>query len=225
MRDALIHKGQRNKMVNDLRRLFPFDERIMEAMNAIPRHLFVETALAPFAYSNKPLRIAANQTISQPYTVAMQTHLLQLRKWDKVLEIGTGCGYQTAILRTMGAQVYTIERQKTLYRQAQKNLLSLGLDAIFCYGDGYEGKPLLAPFDRIIVTCGAPEIPQKLVMQLTVGGRLVVPVGSGEQLMTVVERLPDDQCKITTHGRYRFVPMLEGKAAGASSDHPKQERI
>jgi protein-L-isoaspartate(D-aspartate) O-methyltransferase len=202
-------------MVDGLRGLYPFDERVLAAMASVPRHLFVETALAPLAYSNKPLRIAANQTISQPYTVAMQTHLLQVRKWDKILEIGTGCGYQAAILVKMGAQVHSIERQKELYVQAQKTFLALGMDAIFSYGDGYEGWPLLAPFDRIVVTCGAPAIPQKLVLQLAVGGRMVVPVGNDTQTMTVVERLSDDQCQITTHGNYRFVPMLEGKETNA----------
>lgn len=202
-------------MVDELRALYPFDERVLAAMATVPRHLFVEAALVPFAYSNKPLRIAANQTISQPYTVAMQTHLLQVRKWDRALEIGTGCGYQAAVLVKMGAQVHSIERQKELYMQAQKTFLALRMDAIFSYGDGYEGMPLLAPFDRIVVTCGAPAIPQQLVMQLAVGGRMVVPVGSDTQIMTVVERLPDDRCQITTHGNYRFVPMLEGKEAGA----------
>jgi protein-L-isoaspartate(D-aspartate) O-methyltransferase len=198
-------------MIEQLRQTFPFDERVLDAMNNVPRHWFVDVSYAAVAYSDRPLQIAADQTISQPYTVAMQTHLLQLKKWDKVLEVGTGCGYQTAILVTMGAMVYTIERQKSLYLQAQKTLFEMGKQAIFHYGDGYEGKPLLAPFNKIIVTCGAPEIPEKLLAQLATGGRMVVPVGNDTQQMTVVERLSEKEYNITTHGNYKFVPMLEGR--------------
>lgn len=198
-------------MIEQLRRSFPFDGSVLAAMEEVPRHWFVDLSYAAEAYSNRPLQIAAGQTISQPYTVAMQTHLLQLKKWDRVLEVGTGCGYQTAILVTMGAMVYTIERQKSLYLQAQKTLFEMGKQAIFHYGDGYEGKPLLAPFDKIIVTCGAPEIPQKLLAQLAVGGRMVIPVGGGIQQMTVVERLSEKEYNTTTHGNYKFVPMLEGR--------------
>jgi protein-L-isoaspartate(D-aspartate) O-methyltransferase len=197
-------------MIEQLRNAFPFDEKVLDAMNKVPRHWFVGMSYAAVAYSSRPLRIAAGQTISQPYTVAMQTHLLQLKKWDKVLEVGTGCGYQTAILVTAGAVVYTIERQKPLYMQAQKILFEMGLQAIHHYGDGYEGMPLLAPFDRILVTCGAPEIPQKLLSQLAVGGRMVVPVGDETQVMTVAERLSETEYNIVTHGDYKFVPMLEG---------------
>jgi protein-L-isoaspartate(D-aspartate) O-methyltransferase len=211
MQDSFLHKGQRRKMVEQLRNKFPFDERVLNAMDSVPRHWFVAPSLIYMAYYDKPLPIAARQTISQPYTVAMQTHLLQLQKWDKVLEVGTGCGYQTAVLIKMGASVYTIERQKQLYVQAQKNVYAAGLQAIFHYGDGYEGKPLLAPFHKIIVTCGAPDIPQKLLAQLAIGGRMVVPVGDAVQTMTVVERLSESDYKVTTHGDYRFVPMLEGK--------------
>jgi protein-L-isoaspartate(D-aspartate) O-methyltransferase len=212
MQDDFLHKGRRKKMVEQLRAKFPFDEKVLEAMNTVPRHLFIDRTADHFAYLDKPLSIGAHQTISQPGTVAMQTHLLQLQKWNKVLEIGTGCGYQTAVLVTLGAQVHTIERQKLLYVQAQKTLFDLGLQAIFYYGDGYEGKPLLAPFDRIIVTCGAPEIPPKLLAQLAIGGRMVAPIGEQSQIMTVVERLSETDYKVTTHGNYNFVPMLEGKA-------------
>ena len=211
MQDNFLHKGQRKKMIEQLRQSFPFDERVLDAMNNVPRHWFVDVSYASVAYSNRSLQIAAAQTISQPYTVAMQTHLLQLKKWDKVLEVGTGSGYQTAILVAMGAMVYTIERQKSLYLQAQKTLFDMGKQAIFHYGDGYEGKPLLAPFDKIIVTCGAPEIPEKLLEQLAIRGRMVVPVGSDTQRMTVVERLSEKEYTITMHGSYKFVPMLEGR--------------
>ncbi len=199
-------------MVDLLREKFPFDEQVMKAMGQIPRHLFIDKTLDNFAYDDRPLAIKAGQTISQPYTVAMQTHLLQIKKWDKVLEVGTGCGYQTAVLVAMGAKVHTIERQQALYLQAQQNMHTIGLQALFSYGDGYEGKPLLAPFDKIIITCGAPAIPDKLLKQLAIGGRMVIPVGDNTQTMTVVERLTEKDYKVTTHGDYSFVPMLEGKA-------------
>ncbi len=210
MRDDFLHKGRRKKMIEQLREKFPFDENVLEAMSAIPRHFFIDCTLDNFAYLDKPLPIAAGQTISQPFTVAMQTHLLQLKKREKVLEVGTGCGYQTAVLVAMGAKVFTIERQKSLYIDAQRNMHLAGKQAIFHYGDGYEGKPLLAPFDKILITCGAPEIPEKLLSQLAVGGRMVVPVGDKTQTMTVVERLSENDFKVTTHGAFSFVPMLEG---------------
>jgi len=208
--DDFLHKGRRKKMIEQLREKFPFDEEVLDAINRVPRHLFISKALDNFAYLDKPLSIGAGQTISQPFTVAMQTHLLQVKKWEKILEVGTGCGYQTAVLATMGAQVYTIERQKELYLQAQKNMHELKLSAIFHYGDGYAGKPLLAPFNKIIVTCGAPDIPQQLMAQLSVGGRMVVPVGDKTQIMTVIERQSETDYKTTTYGNYSFVPMLEG---------------
>ncbi|MDR3180381.1 MAG: protein-L-isoaspartate(D-aspartate) O-methyltransferase [Prevotellaceae bacterium] len=203
-------KGQRRRMTEQLRAAFNFDERVLEAMNKIPRHLFVDKGMEHMAYLDKPLAIAANQTISRPFTVAMQTHLLDVKKWDKVLEIGTGCGYQTAVLAELGAKVYSIERQRELFESAQRILAALQYQVSLFYGDGYAGKPVLGPFHRIIVTCGAPGIPQQLKTQLTVGGRMVVPVGAGEQTMTVVDRLADDEYRITTHGNYNFVPMLEG---------------
>jgi protein-L-isoaspartate(D-aspartate) O-methyltransferase len=212
MQDDFIHKGQRKRMVAQLREKFPFDEKVLEAMNTVPRHLFIDRTLDTFAYCDKPLPIAAGQTISQPFTVAMQTHLLQVKKWDKILEVGTGCGYQTAVLIALGAKVFTIERQKSLYMDAQRNLHLTGHQAIFHYGDGYEGKPLLAPFHKILITCGAPEVPEKLLKQLATGGRMVVPVGDKTQTMTVVERLSENDFKITTHGAFSFVPMLEGKS-------------
>jgi len=198
-------------MIDLLRKKFSFDEQVLNAMNQIPRHLFIDKTLEHFAYEDRPLAIKAGQTISQPYTVAMQTHLLQVKKWEKVLEVGTGCGYQAAVLAAMGAKVYTIERQKELYMQAQQNLHAVGLQAIFSYGDGYAGKIKIAPFDKIIVTCGAPQVPEQLVKQLAIGGRMVVPVGDTTQTMTVVERLSENDYKVTTHGSYCFVPMLEGK--------------
>ena len=185
-------------------------------MEHVPRHLFVEKGMEQLSYQDRPLPIAAGQTISQPYTVAMQTQLLQVQPWIKVLEIGTGCGYQSAILAEMGAKVFTIERQKELFLQAKKTLLSLNYTVNSFLGDGYEGKPLLSPFDRIIITCGAPKVPDKLLTQLAVGGRMVVPVGEITQTMTMVERLSENEYKTSVHGTYCFVPMLMGVAAAKS---------
>jgi protein-L-isoaspartate(D-aspartate) O-methyltransferase len=208
--DDFRHKGQRRRMTEQLRAAFNFEEQVLEAMNKIPRHLFVDKGLEHQAYLDKPLAIAANQTISRPFTVAMQTHLLEVKKWEKVLEIGTGCGYQTAVLAELGAKVYSIERQRELFEQAQRILSALQYQATLFYGDGYAGKPILGPFHKIIVTCGAPDIPQQLKTQLAVGGRMVVPVGESAQTMTVVERLTEADYRVTTHGDYNFVPMLEG---------------
>jgi protein-L-isoaspartate(D-aspartate) O-methyltransferase len=204
------HKGQRRRMTEQLRAMFGFDERVLEAMNKIPRHLFVDKGMEHLAYLDKPLAIAANQTISRPFTVAMQTHLLNIKKWEKVLEIGTGCGYQTAVLAELGARVYSIERQRELYEHAQRILSALQYQVSLFYGDGYAGKPVLAPFHKIIVTCGTPDIPQQLKTQLAVGGRMVIPVGENSQTMTVVDRVTETDYRITTHGSYNFVPMLEG---------------
>jgi protein-L-isoaspartate(D-aspartate) O-methyltransferase len=208
--DDFRHKGQRQRLIEQLRKKFRFDERVMAAIGKVPRHLFLDKGLDNLAYLDKPLPIAAGQTISQPFTVAMQTHLLEIKKWDKVLEIGTGCGYQSAVLAEMGAKVYSIERQRELYLQAQETLLSLHYQIQLFYGDGYAGKPVLAPFHKIIVTCGAPDIPQQLLKQLAVGGRMVIPVGENSQTMIMVERLTEHDYRTTEHGSYSFVPMLEG---------------
>ena len=210
--DTFLYQGLRQRMIQMLEEKFAFDKNVLEAMTRVPRHLFVAKGLEMLSYHDKPLPIAAGQTISQPYTVAMQTHLLSVQPWLKVLEIGTGCGYQAAILVEMGVKVYTIERQKELFLQAKKILSELNYPVISFLGDGYEGKPLLAPFDRIIITCGAPQIPEKLLTQLAVGGRMVIPVGKAMQTMTIVERLTENDYKTSTHGTYCFVPMLEGIA-------------
>jgi protein-L-isoaspartate(D-aspartate) O-methyltransferase len=207
------YKGQRHRMTAQLRAAFAFDERVLAAMNTIPRHLFLDKGMEHLAYLDKPMAIAANQTISRPFTVAMQTHLLGIKKWDKVLEIGTGCGYQTAVLAELGAKVYSIERQRELYEHARQILPALHYQVSLFFGDGYAGKPVLGPFHKIIVTCGAPAVPPQLKAQLAIGGRMVVPVGEGAQTMTVVDRLTETDYHITTHGTYAFVPMLEGTAA------------
>ncbi|MCL2738433.1 MAG: protein-L-isoaspartate(D-aspartate) O-methyltransferase [Bacteroidales bacterium] len=209
--DSLQHKGRRRQLVDQLAQKYPFHPKILEAMERVPRHLFIEQGLEHLAYLDRPLPIGASQTISQPYTVAMQTHLLALSKWDRVLEIGTGCGYQTAILLELGLMVFSMERQKKLYLLAQKNLSALGYNSVqLHYGDGFEGLPQFAPFKGILITCGIPQIPQSLLGQLAMGGRMVVPVGTEVQTMTVVEHTHEQTFKEQTFGAYSFVPMLHG---------------
>jgi len=210
--DTLQHKGNRQKLIKYLSNRYPFHPAIMEAMGRVPRHLFVEKGFDKKAYDDTPLSIGANQTISQPFTVAMQTQLLALSKWDQVLEVGTGCGYQTAVLLEMGMRVFTIERIKSLYVQAQMNLYALGYtSAQIFYGDGFEGLPQFAPFKGILLTCGADQVPQNLLRQLEIGGRMVAPIGGREvQMMTVVERTGEDTFKEETFGSFCFVPMLPG---------------
>lgn len=211
MLDTLQHKGRRKKLLQQLSGKYDFDPKVLEAMNKVPRHMFLEYGLDHLAYLDKPLPIGAKQTISQPYTVAMQTHLLSLSKYDKVLEIGTGCAYQTAILAELGVRVYSIERQKSLYLLAQKNLSRLEYHSpVLFYGDGFAGLPQFAPFKGILITCGAPEIPQTLLKQLAIGGKMVIPVGKEIQTMVVVERVGEDEFVKTEHGEYKFVPMLSG---------------
>ncbi len=211
MTDTFEAKGKRKKLVADLRQKGIVDEEVLRAIDVVPRHLFMDPAFLNHAYIDKAFPISSGQTISQPYTVAVQSSLLRVKKRDKILEIGTGSGYQAAILAEMGAKVYTIERFRELFLKAQRILESLGYSADFFYGDGYEGKPQYGPFDGIIVTAAAPEIPGALLKQLKKGGRLVVPVGnSSSQVMTVVEKTGDDTYEYTDHGNFVFVPMLKG---------------
>jgi len=211
MPDTLRQKGQRRLLTEELARKFGFHPEVLKAMDLVPRHLFVDKGLEHLAYKDKPLPIAARQTISQPYTVAMQTHLLDCRKRDKVLEIGTGCGYQAAVLLAMGYYVYSIERIRELYIQAQKNLVASGFDpsGLF-YGDGFSGLLQFAPFKGILVACGAPDIPSKLKEQLDIGGKMVVPVGHPQQRMLRITRAGEKEYLTEDFGPYRFVPMLEG---------------
>lgn len=204
-------KGKRKRLIEELRRKGISDERVLEAMNNVPRHIFMDDAFLRHAYQDKAFPIAAGQTISQPYTVAVQTILLDVGKRDKVLEIGTGSGYQAAILAEMGVKVYTIERQRELYRKAQVLLNSLGYRIHFFLGDGYEGQPQYGPYDGIIITAATAEVPDKLLRQLCIGGRLVVPRGEHDsQVMTRYVRTGKDDYDITSHGSFVFVPMLRG---------------
>lgn len=212
MEDTYLHKGLRKKLVEEIRKKGIHDEVVLDALNRVPRHLFMDSGFVHFAYKDQAFPIAANQTISQPFTVAFQTQLLDLRKGDKLLEVGTGSGYQAAVLLEIGVKVYTIERHRVLNLSAQTLLPKLGYHPHFFYGDGFEGLPTYAPFDRILVTAAAEKVPEKLVDQLKPGGKLVIPIGSRHsQTMTLVEKTEGDECKISEHGAFVFVPMLKGR--------------
>lgn len=213
MKDSYLHKGLRQKLIDSLEIKGIKNSEVLEAMNRVPRHLFMDSSFINFSYADKAFPIAAGQTISQPYTVAFQTELLDPKKHQKVLEIGTGSGYQSAVLLELGTRVYTIERQKELYQSAMETLRSLNYKPSFHYGDGYEGLPTFAPFDRILVTAGANEIPEKLMDQLADGGRMVIPVGDRfGQKMLLVEKESKELYHKSVHGSFAFVPLLPGKS-------------
>jgi len=210
MKDLPKHKGLRNQLVETVKKKGITDEKVLEAIGKIPRHLFMDSGFIDFAYQDKAFPIAASQTISQPYTVAFQTELLEIEKGDKVLEIGTGSGYQTAVLIELKAEVYSIERQKELYEITRKSLPKIGYVAKkLNFGDGYKGWPEFAPFDKIIVTAGAPFVPAPLLAQLKIGGRLVIPVGDDVQIMTLFIRKGEKEFEKHEFGEFRFVPMLK----------------
>lgn len=209
--DTFLARGKRQKLIDGLRTKGIKDENVLEAMNRVPRHVFMDNAFLHHAYQDKAFPISSGQTISQPYTVAIQTELLKVKKRHKILEIGTGSGYQAAILVEMGARVYTIERHKELYNKAQKTLAKLGYNAHFFFGDGHEGKPQYGPYDGILITAAIREIPDKLLDQLKIGGCLVAPVGgSHSQVMTRICKEEKGEFKETQHGLFVFVPMLGG---------------
>ena len=215
MKDTFLHKGLRKKLVDDLSSKGINNQEVLDAIMNIPRHLFMDNAFVNFAYQDKAFPIGSGQTISQPYTVAFQTQLLQLEPYQKVLEIGTGSGYQAAVLDELDAHVYTIERQRDLFLKTKDFLPSIGYQCMFIYGDGYKGLPKFAPFDRIIITCGAPKIPDKLIEQLKIGGRMVAPIGDGNiQVMHLIEKVSESETKITKHGDFSFVPMLDDRDTG-----------
>ncbi len=212
MKDTFKHKGLRQQLVNVLISKGIKDEAVLKAIGKVPRHLFMDSGFLDFAYIDKAFPIAADQTISQPYTVAFQSELLQVKKDDKILEIGTGSGYQTAVLCEMGAKVYSIERQQELFKKTSKFLPKLGYRAKkLVFGDGYKGLEEDAPFDGIIVTAGAPFVPKPLLSQLKVGGRLVIPVGEDTQIMTLFIRKDTKEFEQHEFGEFRFVPLLEDK--------------
>lgn len=212
MKDSAKHQGLRNQLVEILRQKGIVDPNVLEAIRRVPRHLFLDSSFEDYAYQDTAFPIGAGQTISQPYTVAFQSQLLQVKKDDKILEIGTGSGYQTAILVAMGARVYSVERQNELYRKTSTLLPKLGIrPKLMTFGDGYKGLPNYAPFDGVIVTAGAPFIPQPLMAQLNVGGRLIIPIGEKEQIMTELVRVSETHFEKHEHGNFKFVPMLENK--------------
>ncbi|TYA57285.1 protein-L-isoaspartate(D-aspartate) O-methyltransferase [Formosa maritima] len=212
MKDTFKHKGLRQQLVEIIKNKGIKDEKVLEAIGHIPRHLFMDSGFLDHAYQDKAFPIAADQTISQPYTVAFQTELLQVKPGDKILEIGTGSGYQTAVLCELGAVVYSIERQRELYKKTSKFLPKLGYRAKkLIFGDGYIGLKEEAPFNGIIVTAGAPFVPKPLLSQLTIGGRLVIPVGDDIQIMTLYIRKGLKDFEKHEFGEFRFVPLLEDK--------------
>ena len=209
--DSLRHQGMRRKLVEVIRKKGIAEEKVLEAIGKIPRHVFMDNAFLEFAYEDRAFPIAAGQTISQPYTVAYQSQLLLLNKGDKVLEIGTGSGYQTAVLCELGAKVYSIERHRELFEKTKKLLGELNYHPKIFFGDGFKGLPAFAPFDKIIVTCGAPEVPDELLKQLKTGGIMVVPVGIKDQVMVTMLKKGDHQYERIELDTFRFVPMLENK--------------
>ena len=212
MKDTTKHQGLRNQLVNVLQAKGITDNRVLDAIRKIPRHLFMDSSFEAHAYQDKAFPIAAEQTISQPYTVAFQTEVLEIQSGDKVLEIGTGSGYQTAVLLELNAEVYSIERQHELFKKTSMFLPKLGYKPKrFIFGDGYKGLPEEAPFDKIIVTAGAPYVPKALLAQIKVGGRLLIPVGDKEQVMTLFIRKSPKEFEKHELGAFRFVPMLKKK--------------
>jgi protein-L-isoaspartate(D-aspartate) O-methyltransferase len=205
------HQGMRKRLVEGLKIKGIRDEDVLAAIGKVPRHLFMESSFVNFAYKDQAFPIGSGQTISQPYTVAFQTQLLEVKKNDKILEVGTGSGYQAAVLLEMGAKVFTVERQKDLFLKAQSFLPEIGYNPACFFGDGWLGLPGFAPFDKILVTAGAPIVPDSLKVQLKTGGRLVIPVGDdNRQEMMVIIRISEDEFKSEKHGGFIFVPLLKG---------------
>ncbi|MDA9051906.1 protein-L-isoaspartate(D-aspartate) O-methyltransferase [Schleiferiaceae bacterium] len=209
--DSPYYQGQRAIMCSDLKAKGLAGEAVLGAMNRIPRHLFLESSFHQHAYQDKAFPIAADQTISHPSTVAWQSELLELRPGMKVLEIGTGSGYQAAVLCELGVKLFSIERQKALFDFSKKMLLQLGYRAELKFGDGFKGMPVFAPFDRVIVTCGAPFVPKALLTQLTAGGIMIIPVGEGTQKMVKITKQSDGSFVQKVLGDAAFVPMLKDR--------------
>lgn len=213
MNDNYQHKGLRRRLVDEIKNKGIKNHKVLDAINNVPRHYFVSPDFVEFAYKDKPLPIGSNQTISQPYTVAFQSELLDVHFGDKILEIGTGSGYQTAILLELGAKVYTIERQKELFLNSQSLFSFFRYNVNAYFGDGYLGQPAFMPYDKILITAATPIIPEELKNQLKVGGLLVAPVGDKDsQTMTVLKKVSETEFIETIHGKFVFVPLLPGKA-------------
>ena len=212
LKDTFKHKGLRQQLVETIKAKGIKDENVLDAIGRIPRHVFMDSGFLDHAYQDKAFPIAADQTISQPYTVAFQSELLQVKPGDKILEIGTGSGYQTAVLLELGASVFSIERQRELYKKTSKFLPKLGYrPKKLIFGDGYKGLKEEAPFKGIIVTAGAPFVPKPLLSQLAIDGRLVIPVGDEVQIMTLFIRKGIKEFEKHEFGEFRFVPLLEDK--------------
>lgn len=210
MQDTYKHKGMRKHLINELREKGISDEKVLGAFDRVPRHFFLDKIFEKQAYSNMAFRIGAEQTISHPFTVTFQTQLLEIKKTDKVLEIGTGSGFQTAVLCELGCKVFSIERQKELFVKTKPFLSKLGYRPTLKFGDGFIGWEAYGPYDKIIITCGAPHIPEMLVEQLKPGGRMIIPVGEGEsQEMILILKNKDGECDIYKKGVFSFVPMLK----------------
>jgi len=215
MEDSYRHKGLRKKLVEELRLKGIQDEAVLAAIEKIPRHFFFDSGFLEYAYQDKAFPIGAGQTISQPYTVAFQTELLNIKKGERVLEIGTGSGYQSVILAELGARVFSVERQKTLYMKTKEFIPTLRYTVKTFYGDGYKGLPAFAPFDKILITAAAPYLPEPLKEQLKVGGLIVAPVGQSDvQIMKTYRKLSETEFEEKEYGQFRFVPLLEDKASG-----------
>lgn len=212
MQDSFKYKGMRRKLIEELRSKGIKDGKILDAFESVPRHFFLDNAFAEQAYSNIAFQIGSGQTISHPYTVAFQTFLMDIQRGDKVLEIGTGSGFQTSILCELGAKVFSIERHKELHLKAKNIVRHLKYNARLSFGDGYKGLPAFAPFDKIIITCGAPDVPQSLIDQLIVGGVMIIPIGEGGiQKMVRVTKISENETSTEEFGEFSFVPMLEKK--------------
>lgn len=212
--DTYRHKGLRRQLALLLKEKGIENTEVLKAIEMVPRHLFLNSSFIERAYEDIAFPIGSGQTISRPHTVAFQTELLDLKKGEKVLEIGTGSGYQTSVLLEMGAKVFTIERQKALFDSTKTFLPSIGYNAKFFYGDGYKGLNTFAPFDKIIITAGAPTIPQALLDQLKTGGIMVIPLGEKVQVMTMIRKVDAKQFEKTEFGEFKFVPLLEHKEWG-----------
>ncbi|MDC0099501.1 MAG: protein-L-isoaspartate(D-aspartate) O-methyltransferase [Crocinitomicaceae bacterium] len=212
MIDSFKYQGMRRQLVRELSDRGIKSKQVLDCFEAIPRHYFLDNAFAEQAYSNTAFQIGSGQTISHPYTVAYQTELLDIQKGEKILEIGSGSGFQTCVLCEMGAKVFSIERHKELHLKAKNIVRQLKYNARLSFGDGYKGLPTFAPFDKIIITCGAPDIPEELVNQMKVGGIMIIPIGEGvEQQMKKIVKISEGEITIEDFGVFKFVPMLENK--------------